>query len=355
MNMKTKKNKSNIKIHNHISSKTMSSEIAIQKPYVVAIPSYRRPELIARATLWTLYRGNIPSSRITVFLASLDERRLYTNILQNPINSEGQLMAILPKHIQPDHISRYAKWLLGVTLVIGKKGLANQRNFITQWYPTGQHILNMDDDVRNIMRLRVAKGNVRDRRYWTLKPVIGDNNLDMLIQSGFKKAVAAGAYLWGIYPVDNAYFMQPNSSTRLKFIVGPMFGIINRPELAEKLDITMDEKEDMERTLRFWKQDGAIVRLNYVTVETAYYDNSGGMQASLDMPLEHRKRAASESAERLHKMYPNLTRLYYRKTGPRKGWAEIKLVGSRPQRLTQKTPSTDVGDSQADKYKKGTV
>lgn len=343
-------------------SNNNNGKLDIVKPYVVAIPSYRRPEILVRATLWTLFRGHIPSKRVTVFLASISERQIYKEIMHNPIESKSRVASVLPKSVSKEQVARYTKWLLGVTLVVGHKGLATQRNFITSFYPSGQHILNMDDDIRNVMRLRVARGNPRDRKYWRLEPLthkishsknIGGtggiikstSSLDEVIQSGFKKAMGAGAYLWGIYPVDNAYFMQPNSSTRLKFIVGPMFGIINRPELASKLDITMDEKEDMERTLRYWRQDGVIIRLNYITVQTAYYDNAGGMQASLDKPLDTRKQAAETAANRLHKMFPDLTQVFYRKSGPRKGWAEIRLKGSRPNKLTQKHPSSGVGSS----------
>lgn len=349
MPSKTKKNKtSSTKQRHTLDLQYLTTDrgenTSIITPYVVAIPSYKRPELIARATLWVLFKGRVPANHITIFLANTNERHSYATMLQDPIESDGRIKAVLPKNIPDTLVAKYTKWLQGVTLVIGHKGLAKQRNFITSWYPSGQHILNMDDDVRQVMQLRVSKNMPQNRKKWYLAPVTG-LALDNLIQSAFHKARATNAHLWGVYPVDNAYFMQPNSSSGLKFIVGPMFGIINRPELSNELDITMDEKEDMERTLRYWMQDGTILRLNYVTIQTAYYDNMGGMQASIDTPLEARKIASEESAKRIHNMFPDLTRIYHRKGGPREEWAEIRLLGDRPLKRTQKNPSSGVGYS----------
>jgi len=347
---KIKKRFSNVKMPKLVNLYPKSlyqPEKSIVTPYVVAIPTYKRPELIVKATLYVLYRAKIPSSSISLFLANAQERNNYVTLLQNPITTETKLTTILPKNTDKQTITKYAKWLLGISIVVGYKGLAKQRNFIRSWYPSGQHILCLDDDVRNVMRLNVSASNPKDRSKWKLIPVI--KGLDKLIQSGFKKSIASGAYLWGVYPVDNAYFMSPNSSASLKFIVGPMYGIINRPELATQLDVTMDEKEDMERTLRHWKQDGAIIRLNYITIQTTYFDNNGGMQASLNSPLNHRKSAADKAATRLHAMFPDITRIYKRKGGPRKEWAEIRLLTIRspkqPHTYTHKNPSSNVAQN----------
>lgn len=332
-------------IYKYISYPSVENTKEIIEPYVVAIPTYKRPELIARATLWVLFSANIPGLRVSIFLANINERQQYIKILQDPIASTSRLEAILPKYISPKQISRYAKWLLGINIVVGHKGLAKQRNFIRKWYPSGQAILSMDDDVHKVKRLKVSASSPNDRSKWKLVNVIA--GLDELIQSAFRKTRDVGGYLWGVYPVDNAYFMSPNSSAELKFIVGPMFGIINRPELAQQLDVTMDEKEDMERTLRHWQQDGVIVRLNYVTIQTAYFNNIGGMQASLATPLEYRKKEAQIAATQLHNMFPHLTRIYNRTGGPRKGWTEIRLTGNKPAKRTQKQPSSYVAYNSA--------
>ena len=347
--IKTKKNRLRsrrpYRLNSHTQPTYSENKINIITPYAVAIPTYKRPELIAKCTLLVLYRAKIPAANISLFLANSQERNTYVTLLQNPINSEVKLATLLPKHMDSKNITRYAKWLQGINIVVGHKGLARQRNFIRSWYPSGQNILSMDDDVRKVMRLRVSPANPKDRSKWKLIAVV--KGLDELIQSGFRKAKDKGAYLWGVYPVDNAYFMSPNSSYNLKFIVGPMYGIINRPELANHLDLDAqyDEKEDMERTLRHWKHDGIVVRLNYVTIQTNYFDNIGGMQASLNSPFKHRKAAAEKAALRLHNMFPNITRIYKRTGGPRKDWAEIRLVGTRSPKHTHKNPSSYVAQN----------
>ena len=43
-------------------------------------------------------------------------------------------------------------------LVIGVKGLKNQRNYISNYYPEGTHIVQMDDDLEKIVQLNVENG-----------------------------------------------------------------------------------------------------------------------------------------------------------------------------------------------------
>ena len=129
-----------------------------------------------------------------------------------------------------------------------------------------------------------------------------------------------GAFLWGIYPIANPYFMSPKVTSELKFIVGPMFGIINRKDGSLKL--TIDEKENVERTLQYFMKDKAVLRLNNVTVITKYYTNPGGMQADKDAKKK-RMLDAEKSAQYLHKKYPDLTKIFYRKKTNR---PEIKLI-----------------------------
>ena len=44
-------------------------------------------------------------------------------------------------------------------IIIGVLGLKNQRNFISEYYPEGKHIVEMDDDIREIMQLVVRRNS----------------------------------------------------------------------------------------------------------------------------------------------------------------------------------------------------
>ena len=283
------------------------------QPYVIAIPSYQREEIIITKTLKTLFSHQIPSNLITIFLANKEEYIAYSQLFQKP------------KTKFPSLDGKYIKFLQSISMVIGEKGLKNQRNFISDFYLDKQKIVQMDDDIEGVKLLVVDKKDEKNRKKWDLIDV---PNLHQLIIDTYKMSIKMGAFLWGIYPIANPYFMSPKVSSELKFIVGPMFGIINRKDGSLKLSI--DEKENVERTLQYFVKDNAVLRLNNVTVITKYYTNPGGMQADKDAKKK-RIQDAEKSAQYLHKKYPDLTKIFYRKKTKR---PEIKLL--QPKKTMKK-------------------
>lgn len=280
-----------------------------QIQYVIAIPSYKRAIVIYKKTLATLARhlGHHPQVEIYVFLANQKELSEYKDA--RPTNFA------LPES--------------GVKFVIGEKGLKNQRNFIMNYFPIGTNIVQMDDDIDDVLELILPqkREGKRPNRGNRLQPIA---NLYQFILEAFQKCKSTGAYIWGIYPVPNAYFMTPTQTTDLRFIVGPMFGIINRHEAALKL--TTNEKENVERTLQYFTLDGRVVRYNNITVQTRYFKTMGGMQASLRTSA--RRNNAMRAAEYLHHLYPELTRVHLAK---KSGWPEIKFMAPRHTPSSGKT------------------
>ena len=259
--------------------------------YIIVIPSYNRPEMIQSKTLSLLHQHNIPAKKINIFVADKHQAILYKNKI--------------PKHLYNE-------------LIIGVLGLKNQRNFIMDYYKEGQHIVQLDDDLEKIMELEIKNVDVRDNIKKRIMIPIRD--LDGFIKEAFKICVLKGIYLWGVYPLANERFMFPRMTTDLRFIVGPMWGIINRhlPELK----LTIDEKENAERTLQHYTIDGAVLRFNYIGIQTKYYKNKGGMQNE----GKNRKDEALKSVYYLHKKYPKLTKIYL---GKKSGVPEIKMITGR--------------------------
>ena len=103
------------------------------------------------------------------------------------------------------------------------------------------------------------------------------NDLDDFVKSAFKNLKKNKLFLWGLYPIANPYFMFPATTIDLKLIVGPVWGSINRHD--KDLILTIDEKEDVERTLQYYTKDGGVIRFNNICVQTTYYKTPGGMQA----------------------------------------------------------------------------
>ena len=87
--------------------------------YVIAIPSYNRSEILINKTLKFLKDCEINPKLINIFVANDEEYKIYNSAI--------------PKEL-------YGK------LIIGKKGIANQRKFISYYFPKGKNILSIDDD-----------------------------------------------------------------------------------------------------------------------------------------------------------------------------------------------------------------
>ncbi len=255
--------------------------------YVIAIPSYNRADLLNKKTLKVLSEYNIPRNRIFVFVANKEEELIYKEKLNPKLYGH---------------------------LIIGEKGLKNQRNFISRYFPIGQEILNLDDDISSFNILK-TKGNTFNKKDNYLEN-IKTSDFDKFIKNAFKILKKNNLFLWGIYPINNPYFMTPRMTSDLRLIVGPCWGNINRHN--KDLILTIDEKEDVERTLQYYVKDKGVIRFNNISIQTTYYVTPGGMQ-SLG---RDRRKDAYESAIYLNKKYPELTTLYLTK---KSGFAEVKL------------------------------
>jgi hypothetical protein len=227
--------------------------------YIICIPSYKRSQICNEQTLSTLKKHKIPASKIHVYVANQEEYDEYEKILDKTLFN---------------------------TLVIGKKGLVQQRRFIMSHWPENKQIVFMDDDVKSI-DLKMAKYK----------------SLDAFIKDAYKECKSQGAFIWGVYPVFNPFFRKtkPTITTCLNYIVGAFYGIINRPKL-KSLELTLTaengQKEDVERTIRYFLTDGIVLRFNKVGFETKYYGKEGGLGT-----FEDRLKPMKEASQRLLKQY----------------------------------------------------
>ncbi len=297
MSKATKLTKKNKTVTSHKKSKKKKS--ITTNDYVIAIPSYKRTDSIKKKTLKVLEDQKIDISRIYIFVADKEEERQYKSSLDSKYHSK---------------------------IVVGKPTISGQRNYISSYFPEGKCIAQFDDDVEDIYELHhptkkpksklsykdMIARDFRQKQY--LKPI---KSLDQFLKTTFKKCAREGIYLWGVYPTANPYFMTFKADDQLNFIVGPMFGIINRHN--SKLNTSVRVKEDFERTLNYYEMDGKVLRINYVTIKTRYYKNKGGIQAE----GLNRKEEAGKAAKTLHMKFPNITKLYTRKST---GMPEIRLL-----------------------------
>jgi hypothetical protein len=251
--------------------------------YQIAIPSYKRPETLRDKTLTVLHKYRIPASAITVFVANKKEEAEYKEILKP---------------------GTYSK------IVVGVVGMGAIRNFISNYYDIGTKIVNIDDDIKGFLEYDVHT----PRKERPLRSLLA------VMKRGFEECEKEGAHLWGVYPVANGFFMKPKISTNLRYIIGSFWGCINPG--TKEVKITLDDKEDYQRSILYYKADGAVIRLNMISPITSYYKEPGGMQE------ERTKERVEKSAKWLVKAYPEFATLHATK---KSGFMEVKLRDKRPE------------------------
>ena len=247
--------------------------------YSIVIPSYKRAETCRDKTLALLHKYHIPKQCIHVVVANKEERDIYKSTLD-------------PK--------TYGHLLIGVP------GLSDVRNWIFKHFPKGSNLVCCDDDIKGFIEYDPSKKR-HEKELVSLKKVIS---------RGFSECEKSKARLWGVYPSANGFFMKPTVTTDLRFIIGSFWGCINP---GAEIVLERSEKEDYERTLKFFTKDHCVVRLNFISPKTAYYKEPGGMQT------RNRLRHQQVAVKALLKKYPDLVKVNTRR---KSGFPEIRLAGA---------------------------
>ena len=271
------------KVHNGRKTLKLQAKQAKQasQNYVVAIPTYNRSEIIAKKTLETLKKGNVPAKSIYIFVANDAEHDAYANAVPSTLFKQ---------------------------IVVGSQslGITNQRKFITRYFAEGTRVVSMDDDVEKFLRLsRDGQKLVEFKK--------GD--LDRFIKKAFANAEAHNLFLWGIYPMRYAYYMKHNVTTDLRLILGTAYGFICRHDAD--LVPTVGEKEDYENTIRHYLKDGGVMRFNDICLKTIYHSPGG-----LGKLTEERLQTNKIAAEHLQKQFPDLVSTFKRPNG----MTEVRLL-----------------------------
>ena len=139
--------------------------------------------------------------------------------------------------------------------------------------------------------------------------------------------------------------MQKDISTDLKFVMGGFNGVINNKTAEVR---TISDKEDYERTIKYYLADGGVIRFNNISCSTRCYKGMGGIQ------FNRKKKTSKVNAEILINRYPDLvTKNESRKSGfveirlkdkriaqrPKGDEHNIKALTSKKSQKSQKSPS----------------
>lgn len=248
--------------------------------YEICIPSYKRALTIKQKTLSLMTKYKIDPKLVTIFVADDSQYKEYTEVLKD---------------------TEYKN------IVIGEVGMGSIRRFTQNYYPEGTRVMNFDDDLSDILKKIDDKTMVS----------ISDLEKEVIIR-GFSECDKHEAYLFGVYAASNPMFMKHKVSVGLYYCIGSCWGLITRHD--KELSVTLDDKEDFERTLQHYVKDGKVVRLDDITVKSKYYTEQGGMQVT------RTDQRILDSANNLFSRYPDLCSMYIRKTT---GHAELRLRDSR--------------------------
>lgn len=233
--------------------------------YEVVVPSYRRAQWLAERTLTTLLNGGVPAASITVFVHDNDPQ---LGAYRDVAEATGVRLVVTPA-----------------------RGIIEQRSYISSHYQPGEHIVSLDDDVLGLKTLG------KDGK---LHPV---TNLDGYFQQMFQHTVSAGLKAWGLAPVGNPFFMKPELSHGLKFLIYTCVGYVNEPGHPAQRN-TVPTKDDYEHSIRRWWWDGGVVRDNATYAQADVYKGAGGLMGTGQRTPDKAKRAVEE----LERQWPGIIR-----------------------------------------------
>lgn len=244
---------------------------------IIAIPSFDRPHVLKTRTLSYLLQ-----------LCGVDPAIVHVFVVDSP--EERQKYAFLRD--------------MHVNVHYGPLGLHAMRNFIAASFPDGTHILSMDDDIKHLVYLSEndAVADKKSSKRYELQ-VLQDGEFLSWAESAFAALQMSRTKLFGIYPIKNGYFMKdlPYVTEDLRFCVGTCWGCINDSRIRS----TIEEKEDVERTLAHFDMFGSVLRYNHIAAATSYYVTPGGMQSR----GSDRRAASIASCQYLVATYPALCAL----------------------------------------------
>ena len=235
--------------------------------YTIVIPTYHREMFIwERGTLSFLNKMKIPKEKIRLFVANEEQEKLYRNSV--------------PKNLYSGKI------------VIAQKGVVNVRNFIVKYFPENAYVISIDDDIEDIQ----YKKNKNDKKLLS----VTSSQLKNLFINSYNIMKKSGSYIWGINVVSNPFMMQNKIVTSSGIIPAGFYGWINRKNMVNK--IKNDSREDVERSIMYFKRDKVVIRYSFITFKTNMKNTEGGIQALMDK--EKRNQLEDVFTKELMKRYP---------------------------------------------------
>ena len=152
-------------------------------------------------------------------------------------------------------------------------GLHQTANFISQHWMDGKKVLQLHDDIKQVNKFVLKENGGGERSTATREPVV---DLGELVLELFEHMENHGAHLGGIYLNNNAGQGLGNKdavSTKNAFIHDPFTAlIVSRGAVV--LEEKFKQKQDAERSVKYFILDGVVVRMNHYGMEVQKHNSS---------------------------------------------------------------------------------
>ena len=231
--------------------------------FKVAIKTYKRTDVLKEKTLAMLAEAGIPDGEITLFVVSDSEEQAYREALAGR----------------------------GYNYVQCGPGINNAVRAYRSHFPAGTWVLHVDDDIAALMK----KSGENQLSQVT--------NLIEYVETMFEITEKNDSRMWGVYPVQNAFFMKEHVTMGLRFCCAVFQGFISDGGRDISLFPECGNKDDFELSIKLYLADGAVIRDEAVTVKTAYYTSNKGGTAGDGAELREKRHL--DAANMLASRYPD--------------------------------------------------
>ena len=195
----------------------------------IAIPTYNRPACVS----YELAKSIVGEDNVYVFFHNVEDASQYK------INIKNKIITNTPR------------------------GAAIAKNSILNFFKAGEEIVLMDDDVTSVSKLSFdSKKLIKLKPFEILKE----------FEKCFEICKKNNCFLWGIYPVENYFFMKHKISNKC-LLVGHILGvIINDLRFDENLPVKNDYDYALQNIVKYKK----VARFDFLTCD-GKVNSKGGL------------------------------------------------------------------------------
>ena len=235
----------------------------------IVIPSYNRPDILKQKTLKFLLEENYAPEDIYIFLKNDEQHVLYQQHIDEAVHF----------------------------VVCNTNNLREKRQFICDYFPEGELILSVDDDIK---RLKMIK----------------HTSLRDFVPYMFRKMSEYNCKIWGVYPVNNLFFCKDRLRVGKQLVLFGFYGFVNTKDFCFP-DVI---KEDIWYSCYRSQKDGQILRYDGACMDTTLY-TKGGLKEYRTLELEEK------TCEAICNEFPSLVYYTVKKDGhPFCKWYKQNLI-----------------------------